>query len=140
MMLPIFIAVYAWINPLQDGKGSSVWGSRLRGVVIAVAPFPGVSTLVYAPLRVWALKGFAHTVTQVDLRTEILTRSLRAALLFAPADRAPRLELLSRHSLHFCADVPRILPAAHRGARCGGSAGCVVFPHAPRSAFGGAHS
>ncbi|MGO8789104.1 MAG: tetratricopeptide repeat protein [Terriglobia bacterium] len=78
MMLPIFIAVYAWINPLQDGREVSV-GSRLRGVVIAVAPFLA-ATLVYAPLRVWALKGFAHTVTQVDLRTEILT--VPSVLLF----------------------------------------------------------
>ena len=45
---------------------------KLRAALIAIAPFLAVA-LVYVPLRIWALKGFAHTVTPVSLRTETLT-------------------------------------------------------------------
>ena len=71
MMLPIFIAVYAWIHGGGEGGGTAL-GKRLRATLVAVAPFLAL-TLAYVPLRVWVLKGFAHAVTPVPLRTEILT-------------------------------------------------------------------
>jgi Flp pilus assembly protein TadD len=71
LMLPVFIAVFAWIYAGSDG-GQVGSGGRLRAGLVAVAPFLAV-TLAYLPLRVWALKGFAHTVTPVALSTAFLT-------------------------------------------------------------------
>ncbi|MGD0223116.1 MAG: tetratricopeptide repeat protein [Terriglobia bacterium] len=71
MMLPIFIAVYAWIYAAEAGEEVGL-GKRLGAALGAAAPFL-VVTLFYVPLRIWALKGFAHTVTPVDFRMEILT-------------------------------------------------------------------
>jgi protein O-mannosyl-transferase len=71
LMLPVFVAVFAWIYAVVDG-GEARSGERLRAALVAVAPFLGV-TLAYLPLRVWALKGFAHTVTPLALSTAILT-------------------------------------------------------------------
>jgi len=71
LMLPVLVAVFAWIYAPVDG-GEARSGERLRAAVVAVAPFLAV-TLAYLPLRVWALKGFAHTVTPLALSTAILT-------------------------------------------------------------------
>lgn len=71
LMLPVFIAVYAWIYAAVDG-GAARSGERVRAALVSVAPFL-VVTLAYLPLRVWALKGFAHTVTPLALSTAILT-------------------------------------------------------------------
>jgi len=71
LMLPVIIAVFAWIYATVDG-GEARSGERVRAALVAVAPFLAV-TLAYLPLRVWALKGFAHTVTPLALSTAILT-------------------------------------------------------------------
>jgi tetratricopeptide (TPR) repeat protein len=71
LMLPAFVAGWAWIYPPGDNKGTHS-GARLRAALVAVAPFLGL-TLAYLPLRIWALKGFAHTVTPLPLTTAILT-------------------------------------------------------------------
>ena len=70
-MLPIFVAVYAWIYAGEAG-GEVGLAERLSSALRAAAPFL-VVTLFYVPLRIWALKGFAHTITPVGFRTEILT-------------------------------------------------------------------
>jgi Flp pilus assembly protein TadD len=71
IMLPIFIAVCAWVYVATDGVETTL-RYRMRAAVVAVAPFLAV-TLIYVPLRVWALKGFAHIVTPVSIRTELFT-------------------------------------------------------------------
>ena len=71
MMLPAFVALYAGLHPENDG-GERGFPKRLLRAVASLAPFLAV-TLAYVPLRVLALKGFAHTVTPVGLRTEVLT-------------------------------------------------------------------
>ena len=71
MMLPIFIALCAWIYGSRAGEEVGL-GKWLSAAIGAAAPFL-VVTLFYVPLRIWALKGFAHTVTAVDFRTVVLT-------------------------------------------------------------------
>jgi 4-amino-4-deoxy-L-arabinose transferase-like glycosyltransferase len=71
LMLPVFIAVFAWIYAPVDG-GEARSGERLRAALVAVAPFLAV-TLAYLPVRVLALKGFAHTVTPLPISTELFT-------------------------------------------------------------------
>jgi Tfp pilus assembly protein PilF/4-amino-4-deoxy-L-arabinose transferase-like glycosyltransferase len=66
LMLPILIAVFAWMYSEDEVR------RRIRSVGLAIAPFLLV-TAAYVPVRIWALKGFAHMVTPVPLRTMILT-------------------------------------------------------------------
>ncbi len=126
------------LDPRGGGRaGNPAVGKRLRVVLVAAAPFLAV-TLVYVPLRVWALKGFAHTVTPVDLRTELLT--IPAVLIFY-------LRLLVWPlGLSCYYDTPYISAATLRGfflplvgvLAAAGLAARVVFPDAPRSACGSA--
>lgn len=71
LMLPVFVAAFAWIYAAVDG-GETRPGARLRAALVAVASFLAV-TLAYLPLRVWAVRGFAHTVTPLPVSTAILT-------------------------------------------------------------------
>ena len=71
MMLPVFVAIYAWVYCRSEG-GKAQPARRLGTALLAASPFLA-ATVPYIVLRVWALKGFAHTVTPVALRTEILT-------------------------------------------------------------------
>jgi Flp pilus assembly protein TadD len=71
LMLPAFIAVFAWIYAAADG-GEVGLSKRLRAALVAMAPFLGL-TLAYLPLRMWALRGFAHTVTPLAPSTAFLT-------------------------------------------------------------------
>jgi tetratricopeptide (TPR) repeat protein len=78
LVLPVLIAVFAWIYAPRHG-GETLPVRRLQVALVAAAPFL-VVTGAYLPLRIWALKGFAHTVTPLTLRTELLT--LPSVLLF----------------------------------------------------------
>jgi tetratricopeptide (TPR) repeat protein len=78
LMLPVLIAVFAGINRPGDSRKVSR-GERLRAALVAAAPFLAV-TAAYLPLRIWALKGFAHTVTPLALSAELLT--IPSVLLF----------------------------------------------------------
>ncbi len=71
MALPIFVALYAGIYAGPEGARVTA-RKRLRAALAAAAPFLAV-TLAYVPLRVHALKGFAHVVAPLPLRTELLT-------------------------------------------------------------------
>ena len=137
MMLPIFIALYAWIYAAGDG-GEVGLGKRLRTALEAVAPFL-VVTLFYVPLRVWALKGFAHTVTPVGFPNGDFNHPFSADLLSAPVDLACWSELLLRHALHFCRYAPQVLFAARRDHGRAGRGGRMVFPDAAQAARGSAH-
>ena len=71
LMLPVLIGGIAWIYPTEEGREASAL-RRLRSALAATVPFFAV-TLAYLPLRVWALKGFAHPATELALSTVILT-------------------------------------------------------------------
>ncbi len=77
MFLPL-LAVLEGTLP-APGSSTRTVPQRVRDFLAAVIPFLGI-TLLYIALRIWALKGFAHTVTPVALRTEIFT--IPSVLLF----------------------------------------------------------
>jgi 4-amino-4-deoxy-L-arabinose transferase-like glycosyltransferase len=78
MVLPILVAGFAWIY----GKACSREAApvekdpplfeRLSTALVASLPFWAL-LLLYVPLRIRALKGFAHVVTPLPLSTEIFT-------------------------------------------------------------------
>jgi Flp pilus assembly protein TadD len=79
MVLPILVGAYVGIYGEADRSREPAAVSfgehflrRLRCALLASIPFWAV-VLAYVPLRIWALKGFAHTVTPLAMRTEILT-------------------------------------------------------------------
>jgi len=76
LMLPILISAYVWIYAGAT-EGESIEGRtrlsvRLRSALVAAIPFWAV-VLIYVPLRVRALRGFAHVVTPLSLSREIFT-------------------------------------------------------------------
>ena len=77
MFLPL-LAVLEGALPAAGGSVQTI-RQRVRDFLAAVIPFLGI-TLLYIALRIWALKGFAHTVTPVALPTEMLT--IPSVLLF----------------------------------------------------------
>ena len=85
LVLPILVSGSAWIyggaRGREAGPAENPTGliARLRSALIAAIPFWAV-VLLYAPLRIWALKGFSHVVTPLSLSKEILT--LPSVLLF----------------------------------------------------------
>ncbi len=71
MALPVFVALYAGIYGSHKGEKVTV-PDRLKAALQAAAPFLAV-VLAYVPLRVHALRGFAHAVTPVTPREEFFT-------------------------------------------------------------------
>ena len=70
MIVPVLISLFAWFYPADSrtAAGSAVnWRALGAGL-----PFWAV-VLAYVPLRIWALKGFAHIITPVSLTQKILT-------------------------------------------------------------------
>jgi Flp pilus assembly protein TadD/4-amino-4-deoxy-L-arabinose transferase-like glycosyltransferase len=83
MVLPILVGLYAWIYG-DAGRGEVTENrtgvlKRLKYAVGASLPFWAV-LLVYVPVRMWALKGFAHVVTALPLSQQVFT--LPSVLLF----------------------------------------------------------
>ena len=85
LVLPILVSGFAWIYGGAGGrevapfKGRARPLERLRSALVASIPFWAV-LLVYVPLRIWALKGFAHVVTPLWLSKEVFT--LPSVLVF----------------------------------------------------------
>ena len=82
-MLPVLISGYAWIYgggrevaPVESRLGIV---TRLRSALIAAIPFWAVAML-YLPLRIRALKGFAHVVTPLASSQVVFT--IPSVLLF----------------------------------------------------------
>jgi Flp pilus assembly protein TadD len=78
MVLPILVFGFAWIyggagdkevSTVEKGSGSF---ARLISALSASVPF-WLVVLVYMPLRIRALKGFAHVITPLPLSTVIFT-------------------------------------------------------------------
>ncbi len=75
MMLPVLVALYAWIYPRAEPEASGhavLDPLRLRSAFRASLPFWGLM-LIYVPVRVWALRGFAHVVTPLPPATQVYT-------------------------------------------------------------------
>lgn len=76
LMLPVLIGGYAWIYGRAGGRevarGELRFFPRLWSALGASIPFWAV-VLAYVPLRIWALKGFAHVITPLSLSAEIVT-------------------------------------------------------------------
>lgn len=85
MVLPILVGAYVWIYGGSGGRESATGGfaepfvPRLRSAMLASLPYWAV-VVAYIPLRIWALKGFAHAVTPMSLTQEIST--VPSVLLF----------------------------------------------------------
>jgi Tfp pilus assembly protein PilF len=84
MVLPVLVGAYAWIfdgdgRDAAPAKTSTRRVERMGRALVASIPY-WLVVLVYVPLRVHALKGFAHVITPLSLRTEILT--LPSVLVF----------------------------------------------------------
>jgi len=85
MVLPILVSGFAWIYPEAGGREVAppkFWSrhsQRLRGAVGVSIPY-WIVFLLYVPLRIRALKGFAHVVTPLSSTQEILT--IPSVLLF----------------------------------------------------------
>lgn len=83
MVIPILVAGYAWIY--RDAGSREVapaeWRffPRLRSALVASIPF-WVVILSYLPLRIRALKGFAHVITPLSWSQEVFT--LPSVLMF----------------------------------------------------------
>ena len=78
MVLPILVSGYAWIyGEAGDREVVPVEGrarplERLTSGLVASIPF-WAAILLYLPLRIRALKGFAHVVTPLSLSREVFT-------------------------------------------------------------------
>jgi tetratricopeptide (TPR) repeat protein len=85
LTLPVLISGYAWIYGGAAGRevapveGRTHGFARLCSAVGVSIPY-WVVILLYVPLRMWALKGFAHVVTPLSLSKEVFT--LPSVLLF----------------------------------------------------------
>jgi Flp pilus assembly protein TadD len=83
LMLPVLIGGYTWIYSGASGREVATakfrFTPRLASALGASIPFWAV-VLAYMPLRIWALKGFAHVITPLSLSTEIFT--IPSVLLF----------------------------------------------------------
>ncbi|MGA3167384.1 MAG: tetratricopeptide repeat protein [Terriglobia bacterium] len=78
LMLTVLVVVFAWIYVPREG-GETLSVGRPRAALVAATPFLAV-TAAYLPLRIWALEGFAHTITPLALSAELLT--IPSVLLF----------------------------------------------------------
>jgi Flp pilus assembly protein TadD len=83
LMLPILVGGYAWIYNRTSGREAprAEFGffPRVRSALGASIPY-WVVILLYMPLRIRAVKGFAHVITPLPLSTEIFT--IPSVLLF----------------------------------------------------------
>ena len=83
MILPLLIACYVWIFEGNSGRGAIETGSRffqrMGSAVRASIPF-WLAVIAYVPVRIHALKGFAHVVTALPLSTVVFT--VPSVLLF----------------------------------------------------------
>ncbi len=85
LMIPILVSVVVWIYGEDGGReaapvqGRRRFLERLGSALGASIPFWAV-VLIYLPLRIRALKGFAHVVMPLSLSKEILT--IPSVLLF----------------------------------------------------------
>jgi len=85
MVLPILVSGFAWIYRGTGGREVALVEGRarplegLRSALAASIPF-WVVILLYVPLRIRALKGFAHVVTPLSLSQEVFT--IPSVLLF----------------------------------------------------------
>ncbi|HMD84577.1 MAG TPA: tetratricopeptide repeat protein [Terriglobia bacterium] len=85
LVIPILICGFAWVYGEDSGRevasveGRTRFIERLRSALVASIPFWAV-VLIYLPLRLRALKGFAHVVTPLSLSKEIFT--IPSVLLF----------------------------------------------------------
>jgi Flp pilus assembly protein TadD len=78
LVLPILVSGFAWIYgtamgrevALVEGRANLI--ERLRSALVASIPYWAV-VLIYVPLRIRALKGFAHVVTPLSLSQEVFT-------------------------------------------------------------------
>ena len=78
MVLPILVGGFAWIYGGTSAKKVAPVGAptclfeRLRYALGASIPFWAI-VLIYVPVRIQALKGFAHVVTPLSLSKEVFT-------------------------------------------------------------------
>ena len=85
LILPILISAYVWIYAGASNREVAPAGglTRLLGCLLSALgagiPF-WVVILAYLPLRIWALKGFAHVITPLSLSQEVFT--IPSVLLF----------------------------------------------------------
>jgi len=85
MILPILVGGYAWIyggyrgREVVSGEGGISFSQRLRSALGASIPYWAV-ILIYVPLRIRVLKGFAHVIAPLSFSTEIFT--IPSVLLF----------------------------------------------------------
>src|ERR1019366_7525636 len=78
MVLPVLICGYTWIYGAGNGrevsamqKGPSILARAIFALVASI-PF-WLVVLVYVPVRIHALKGFAHVITPLPISTVIFT-------------------------------------------------------------------
>jgi Tfp pilus assembly protein PilF len=81
MVLPVLIMGFAGIYSSEGGREVAPIsiGGRLRAALVTSIPYWAVLT-AYVPLRIWALKGFAHLITPLPLSQVVLT--IPSVLLF----------------------------------------------------------
>jgi hypothetical protein len=85
MVLPLLVIGFAWIYGVSGSREAAPIASgtrfalRLWFALAASIPY-WVVILIYVPVRVWALKGFAHIVTRLTWSQEIFT--IPSVLLF----------------------------------------------------------
>jgi Flp pilus assembly protein TadD len=78
MVLPLLVIGYAWVYGGVDGgeaapvEKTARLLARARSALYASIPF-WIVILLYVPVRIRALKGFAHVITPLPFATEILT-------------------------------------------------------------------
>lgn len=70
--LVVLIVAYDWIFASSGMAGSKSILSRVRVALAAAVPYLAFTAL-YLGLRFWALRGLAHVITPVPLRTVLLT-------------------------------------------------------------------
>jgi hypothetical protein len=68
LILLFFIAAYTGL----DADAAETPGPRARRLAYSLSPFLAV-TVIYTAVRVWALRGFAHTITPLPLATVVFT-------------------------------------------------------------------
>ncbi|MFZ0963709.1 MAG: tetratricopeptide repeat protein [Terriglobia bacterium] len=110
MVIPILVGGFAWIYGDASSREVSPveirFFPRLRSALVVSIPF-WVVILIYVPVRIRALKGFAHVITPLSLSREVFT--LPSVLLFYL-----RL-LVSPVSLSCYYDLPYVSTATFRG-------------------------
>ena len=69
LMLPVLILGFTWFHSRDET--ARTW-QHLSAAVVASVPF-WLIVAAYVPLRIWALKGFAHVIAPISLRQDLLT-------------------------------------------------------------------